>query len=134
MGNGCCVHLWMEIRRSCTYRREAQIAQRYKEGCRTSSALPGAVRSFCGWAKMKASAAGSCKAVVVSPRFQFPPEATPVCSATGDKFAHFTSFPARRELPPPKDIYIGTQTAQSRVQIGGVVLAARFSPDAKYVY
>jgi hypothetical protein len=63
-----------------------------------------------------------------------PPEATPVCSATGDKFAHFTSFPARRELPPPKDIYIGTQTAQSRVQIGGVVLAARFSPDAKYVY
>jgi hypothetical protein len=67
-----------------------------------------------------------------------PPEATPVCNAAGDRFAHFTSFPARRELPPPKDIYIGTdiakQGAQSRVEIGGVVLAARFSPDAKFVY
>jgi len=67
-----------------------------------------------------------------------PPEASPVCSAKGDQFAHFTSFPARRELPPPKDIYIGTdiakQGAQSRVEIGGVVLAARFSPDANYIY
>ena len=71
-----------------------------------------------------------------------PSEATFVCNAAGDHFAHFTSFPARRELPPPKDIYIGTnigtdiakQGTQSRVEIGGVVLAARFSPDAKYVY
>jgi WD40 repeat protein len=63
-----------------------------------------------------------------------PPEATPVCSNSGDHLADFTSFPARRELPPPKDIYIGTQIAQSRVDIGGVVLSAKFSPDAKYLY
>ncbi len=63
-----------------------------------------------------------------------PTEASPVCSAAGDRLAHFTSFPARRELPPPKDIYIGTQTNQTRVEIGGVVLAAKFSPDAKFVY
>ena len=63
-----------------------------------------------------------------------PPEATPVCSADGKKLAHFTSFPARRELPPPKDIYVGTQSAQKKVEIGGVVLTARFSPDAKVLY
>ena len=66
-----------------------------------------------------------------------PPEATPVCSAAGDHLAYFTSFPARRELPPPKDIYIGTQSPQAhvdRVEIGGVVLTAKFSPDAKTLY
>jgi dipeptidyl aminopeptidase/acylaminoacyl peptidase len=63
-----------------------------------------------------------------------PPESTPVCSANGEHFAQFTSFPARRELPPSKDIHIGTQAAQSRVDIGGVVLTARFAPDAKYLY
>ena len=63
-----------------------------------------------------------------------PPEATPVCSASGDHLAQFTSFPARRELPPPKDIYLGTQAAQSRVEIGGVVLTAKFSPDANTLY
>jgi Tol biopolymer transport system component len=63
-----------------------------------------------------------------------PPDATPVCSADGQHLAHFTSFPARRELPPPKDIYIGTQTAQQRVEVGGVVLTAKFSPDANTVY
>jgi hypothetical protein len=59
-----------------------------------------------------------------------PPESTPVCSANGEHFAQFTSFPARRELPPSKDIHIGTQAAQSKVDIGGVVLTARFAPDA----
>lgn len=63
-----------------------------------------------------------------------PPEATPVCSNAGDHLAHFTSFPARRELPPPKDVYVGTQAVQSRVEIGGVVLTAKFSPDAKTLY
>jgi len=63
-----------------------------------------------------------------------PPEATPVCSADGEHVARFTSFPARRELPPPKDIYVGTQSMQQRVAIGGVVLTARFSPDAKSLY
>jgi WD40 repeat protein len=66
-----------------------------------------------------------------------PPEATPVCSAAGDHLAYFTSFPARRELPPPKDIYIGTQSPQARedrLDIGGVVLTAKFSPDANMLY
>lgn len=63
-----------------------------------------------------------------------PPEATPVCSPAGNRLAYFISFPARRELPPPKDIHIGTQTAQKTVDIGGVVLTAKFSPDAKYLY
>jgi Tol biopolymer transport system component len=63
-----------------------------------------------------------------------PPQATPVCSTGGEHLAHFTSFPARRELPPPKDIYVGTKSAQQRVEIGGVVLVARFSHDAKRLY
>lgn len=63
-----------------------------------------------------------------------PPEATPVCNLTGDHLAHFTSFPARRELPQPKDIYVGTPGAQKKVEIGGVILTARFSPDAEALY
>ena len=63
-----------------------------------------------------------------------PPDATPLCSTDGQHLAHFTSFPARREVAPPKDIYIGTQSSQRRVEIGGVVLFAKFSPDAKNLY
>src|SRR5262249_2863264 len=63
-----------------------------------------------------------------------PPEATPVCDFTGYLLAHFTSFPARRELPQPTEIYLGTPRAQKRVEIGGVILTARFSLDAKMLY
>lgn len=63
-----------------------------------------------------------------------PPDATPVCSTDGRHLAHFTSFPARRELPPPKDIYVGTQSMQQRVEIGGAVLMAKFSPDGQILY
>jgi len=63
-----------------------------------------------------------------------PPEATPVCDLTGEHLAHFISFPARRELPQPKEIYVGTASAQQKVEIGGVILTARFSPDARMLY
>jgi Tol biopolymer transport system component len=63
-----------------------------------------------------------------------PSEATPVCNITGDLLAHFTSFPARRELPQPKEIYVGTLHIQKEVEIGGVILTARFSLDARALY
>ncbi|HKE07662.1 MAG TPA: hypothetical protein VKB48_07510 [Candidatus Acidoferrum sp.] len=63
-----------------------------------------------------------------------PPEATPVCDLTGQHLAHFISFPARRELPQPKDIFVGTPRAQKKVEIGGVILTARFSLDGSALY
>jgi WD40 repeat protein len=63
-----------------------------------------------------------------------PPEATPVCDLTGQHLAHFISFPARRELAQLKDIFVGTPRAQKKVEIGGVILAARFSLDGSALY
>ena len=113
-------------------------------GASDSAALQGGLQDFeraawCGANLLRLGTSGGKRAwFLQGPRgftaLSIPPDATPVCSPSGDSLAHFTSFPARRELPPPKDIYVGTRTAQNRVGIGGVVLTAKFSSDAKYLY
>ena len=63
-----------------------------------------------------------------------PPDAMAVCSADGKRLAHFTSYPARRELPPPKAIFLGTRQKQSEIKLDGVVMSAHFSPDGHVLY
>lgn len=65
---------------------------------------------------------------------KIPAEATPLCSADGKSIAHYTSYPPRRELPPPEEIFIGDAKAQTRVALPGVANGAVFSPDARTVY
>jgi Tol biopolymer transport system component len=121
-----------------------QILLHLPEGVSDSAALQGGEHEFersawCGPQLLRLGTEGGKHVWFTRGRTGFvplaiPPEATPVCSTDGQHLAHFTSFPARRELPPPKDIYIGTPAAQQRVEVGGVVLIARFSPDAKTLY
>lgn len=113
-------------------------------GASDSAALQGGLRDFehaawCGTQLLRLGSEGTKRAWNAQGRsgltaLSIPPESTPVCSSDGEHLAHFTSFPARRELPPSKDIYVGTRSTQKRVEIGGVVLVARFSPDAKTLY
>jgi Tol biopolymer transport system component len=63
-----------------------------------------------------------------------PPEATPVCSGDGSRLAHYTSYAARAELPPPKSIFVGTRQSLREVTVGAVVMVARFSPDGRTLY
>jgi len=121
-----------------------QTLLRLPAGTADATALQGGVRDFeraawCGTQLLRLGRDGATRAWYAQApsgltALSIPPEATPVCSADGQRLAHFTSFPARRELPPPKDIFIGTQSTQQRVEIGGVVLIAKFSPDARSLY
>jgi Tol biopolymer transport system component len=63
-----------------------------------------------------------------------PPEATPVCSADKSRLAYYTSYAARAELPPPKSLFVGRRGALFEVNVGGVVMVAHFSPDARTLY
>jgi Tol biopolymer transport system component len=127
-----------------TYVDGNQVLLRLPDGTSDSVTLQGGLHDFeraawCGTQLLRLGTKGGKRAWFSQGLSGFtalsiPPEATPVCSSAGDRLAHFTSFPARRELPPLKDIYIGTQTVQTRVDIGGVVLSAKFSPDAKTLY
>jgi Tol biopolymer transport system component len=63
-----------------------------------------------------------------------PPDAMAVCSADGKLLAHFTSYPARRELPPPKSVFLGTRQKQAEIKLDGVVMSAHFSPDGRVLY
>lgn len=63
-----------------------------------------------------------------------PPDAMAVCSSDGKLLAHFTSYPARRELPPPKAIFLGSPQKQSEIKLDGVVMSAHFSPDGHVLY
>jgi len=121
-----------------------QILLRLPDGSADSATLQAGLHDFeraawCGTQLLRLGKVGGKRAWLAQGPAGFaalaiPPDATPVCNAAGDHLAHFTSFPARRELPPPKDIYIGTPSTQSPVDIGGVVLTAKFSPDAKSLY
>jgi Tol biopolymer transport system component len=63
-----------------------------------------------------------------------PPDAMPVCSADGKHLVHFTSYAARRELPPPKSIFVGSRQSQAEVKLDGVVMSAHFAPNGRVVY
>ena len=63
-----------------------------------------------------------------------PPDATPVCNSKGDALAHFTSYAARRELPPPKSVFLGTRQAQHEINLGTVPMNAKFSHDGATLY
>jgi Tol biopolymer transport system component len=63
-----------------------------------------------------------------------PPDAMPVCNITGMALAHYTSYAARAEVEPPKAIFVGAPASQSEIKVAGVVMVARFSPDASKLY
>jgi Tol biopolymer transport system component len=63
-----------------------------------------------------------------------PPEAMPVCSQDKRRIAHYTSYAARAELPPPKSIFVGNRGSLAEVGTGGVVMVAHFSPDGNTLY
>ncbi len=121
-----------------------QVLLRLPAGAADSAALQGDLHQFehaawCGMQLLRLGSDGTKRAWYAQGPSGFtalsiPPEATPVCSLDGERLAHFTSFPARRELPTPKDIFVGTKSTQQKVEIGGVVLIVKFSPDAKNLY
>jgi Tol biopolymer transport system component len=63
-----------------------------------------------------------------------PPDAQPICSRKGDGLAHYTSYAARRELTPPKAIFIGTAKSQMEIKLAGVVMTARYSMDGRTIF
>jgi len=68
------------------------------------------------------------------PATHIPVEATPACSSDGAHVAHFTSYPPRRELPPPTEIYLGSVRGFRKVVLGSVVTGAVYSNDGKTLY
>ncbi len=77
---------------------------------------------------------GPGTALDAGPMATIPAEATPVCSPDAAVIAHYTSYPPRRELPPPTEIFVGTARAQSAVKLGGVPTGAVFSLDGGKLY
>lgn len=63
-----------------------------------------------------------------------PAGASPTCDGTGTKLAYFWVDPPRLEAAPPKAVFIGTLTAQKQVDLDGVPLTVRFSPDGETLY
>jgi Tol biopolymer transport system component len=63
-----------------------------------------------------------------------PVEATPVCSLDGKGIAHFTSYPPRRELPPPTDVFVGSAGSQKKVNLGNVATGAVYAPSGETLY
>lgn len=63
-----------------------------------------------------------------------PLAATPACSLDGKHVAHFTSYPPRRELPPPTEIFAGSVTSQNKVELGSVPTGAVYASDGNVLY
>jgi WD40 repeat protein len=63
-----------------------------------------------------------------------PPDATPVCSSTGQQLAHFGSGAASPDRPAPKSIFVGSRTSQSEIVLDGVVMSAHFAPNGRTLY
>jgi len=68
------------------------------------------------------------------PATAIPAQATPACSLDGTQIAHFTSYPPRRELPPPTEIHAGTAKGFKKIALGSVVTGAVYSSDGKTLY
>jgi WD40 repeat protein len=63
-----------------------------------------------------------------------PAGASPTCDRSGSEVAYFWVDPARLEAAPAKAVFIGTLTTQKQVDLEGVPLAVRFSPDGTTLY
>lgn len=63
-----------------------------------------------------------------------PEAATPVCSSDGKGIAHFTSYPPRRELPPPTEVFVGSITEQKKLDLKNVATGAVYASNGKALY
>jgi Tol biopolymer transport system component len=121
-----------------------QALLKLPSGERNDAKLQGDVKNFeraawCGNDLLRVGAKGTSRAWFAggssgTQTIAVPPDATPVCNGVGDELAHYTSYPARRELPPPKVLFLGNRQQQQEIALGAVVMNAKFSHDGKVLY